>query len=191
MPPHRPSRKRFLSESSDDDDAAYPEALLESSRAPDIESPSKRQKNVDFTANKTKPRKGRPAQRQAQVADLEETRIDTPQDPGQPASTVHALHEQPYEPFHEDYEHDAAQGEGWEVTGPGDEGLASHNEALDLFIESVSNGVVGFKHVHSKFCVVQGWDYQRQRSTVSTLHNLESLTLTMNNRGNGITSNMK
>lgn len=42
-----------------------------------------------------------------------------------------------------------------------------HNySALELFIDSVAAGVAGFKHVHSNFCVVQGWDYRRNQSTV-------------------------
>lgn len=165
MPPPRPSRRRFLRESSDEEDNAYPQALLESSRGRDIESPTKRQKNIETKNSRSKPRKRGAAQRRVQATAAEGTGADA-EPAGTPARTTDALHQEPSESSPQDDGYEPDLGETWETPDLSNECSSSPSEALDFFIESVSNGVVGFKHVHSKFCVVQGWDYQRQRSTV-------------------------
>lgn len=170
MKPSKPRRKRLVWDSSDEDNAEYPAELLASAADQDDESPAKRQKYVQ--APKTKTRNRRRAQKVKEQPQLSKVATDsehnnvnasnyvvlgqTSEGTGRdgPPDNNNVDHNDPFVDF------DGNAPEVPEVPA------ASNEENLDAFIDSVDNGVSGFKHVHSKYCVVQGWDYQRQRSTV-------------------------
>lgn len=165
-----PRRKRQVSYLSDEEDGVYPEELLASAALHDDESPVKRQKYILRPAGQNSRQHRQTLRRPTEGL----------------ASTVHGPREG--DKTHLNSTNNltlgleelprAVDGDEWDLEINGIDGDGpfkdtttttenlSGDEALDLFVEAVSNGVAGFKHVHSKYCVVQGWDYQRHQATV-------------------------
>lgn len=151
----------------DDDDSEimpYPKALLASADSESIPSPTKRQKIAK------KGRKRAPKHR----PELH------PQDPE--SEGIQTEDTQPHEPILAEDGH----GEEEESFGGADIDIDYHYDIqsdvatdvirvkenpsnIELYIDAVTSGVAGFKHVHSKFCVVQGWDYQRTQANVKSI----------------------
>lgn len=153
MAPPRPPRKREVWDPSLEDDCEYPEMLLRTAAAQTIESPVKRQKNIHKSQKSRQKRNISNPKAVSHGNGEGQERGDVVRDQEGSHGTDY-LASDPWEP-------ENAQ---WL---PYDEVVSSQSdETLDSFIDSVSNGVVGFKHVHTKYCVVQGWDYERYRATV-------------------------
>lgn len=151
-------RKRKLLWHPDDDAAnfAYPQALLASAERQSLPSPTKRQKK----AQKGKRRPSTQSNRSTAKA----TALQT--NPSDQTSILGESREGEEDGGGFDHA-DLVESYGKE----GDRNLTADSHGpgtLELYIDAVASGVAGFKHLHSKFCVVQGWDYQRCQANVST-----------------------
>lgn len=151
----------------------YPESLLRAAMATKVPSPTKAQRRVRAT------KKGGRTQTQrrktASLSGNERLPSDSASEralEGGEVSCANAhrseeldvdgsVQEQPEFTFYEDDGEQAAEPHIQEVTANPDD--------LALFTDAVNCGVAGFKYVHSHFCVVQGWDCNRQQTTVSTI----------------------
>lgn len=145
----------------------YPQSLLASAEAQSIPSPTKRQK----TERKSKKRVSRaPAQKPCQSTERSEAPLDgLDGEGGENAGGCfdHGGDEEggcfdPVEP-NETY---GTSLEADHDSSPVPAGTVPAN--IELYIDAVASGVAGFKHVHTRFCVVQGWDYQRNQANVSS-----------------------
>lgn len=167
------SRKAMRWDPSDVSQLRYPQELLNSAAANVPGPPRKVQRQHPRPRKATTNKKGSTLRkRQALESVPEDNELPVAPDTVIESHNAieHSNDDHAAEPSSGDYELDdqtSATYEDDNLTPVSLTDAPSKDQELDRFIDSVANGVAGFKHVHSNFCVVQGWDSVRHRSQVS------------------------
>lgn len=159
---------------SDESQFQFPAQLLESAAAHVARSPQRKQRRY----TNTKLRKGNSDKRNtAKKTRCNKTPSVESQAEGERAedlggSAVFGNIGDPYgsaDVTVDDHEPNVDDGENDDclIPVPVSDSEPATDKELDYFIDSVANGVAGFKHVHTNICVVQGWDSVRLQTLVS------------------------